>query len=134
MALATFLQLDSRTPGGIPDDDQVRAQAVLDDVSAYVLDLVGDETSQVWEDDGAPAAVVAVVCAASARSMVNPYQHASVTEGSFTWRADNTSGVWLTSDEKATVRRAAGIPGWASVEIEHHYGFVRYPVDEMLGS
>jgi len=132
--LATVTELDARTPGGIPSDEEIRAQAVIEDVSAFVSDLVDADTAETWDNEGAPGSVVAVVCAAAGRALVNPYQHASVTEGNFTWRADNTSGVWLTNDEKATVRRAAGIPGWASVEIEHHYGFVRYPVDEMLGS
>ena len=130
--LATFAQLAARTPGGITSDEQPRAEAVLEDVSAFVLDLVDSETGQAWQDE-APAAVVAVVCAAAGRALVNPYQHASVTEGGYTWRADNTSGVWLTDDEKTTVRRAAGIPGWASVEKEHHYGFDRWQVDDLLG-
>ena len=131
--LATLTELDARTPGGIPADDQIRAQAILDDVSGFVLDLVDNETGEQWDTNGAPVAVVAVVCAAAGRVLVNPYQHASVTEGNYTWRADNTSGVWLTNDEKTTVRRAAGIPGWSSVEKEHHYGFDYYAVDELLG-
>ena len=133
MALATFQQLDDRTPGGIPVDDEIRADAILDDVSAFVLDLVDQETADGWETNGAPSSVVAVVCAAAGRALVNPYQHDSVTEGSYTWRADKSSGVWLTNDEKATVRRAAGIPGWSSVELEHHYGFHTY-ADDLLGS
>ena len=132
--LVNVVELDARTPGGIPSDEHIRAQYIIDDVSALVTDLVDDVTADAWESDGAPGSVVAVVCAAAGRALVNPHQHSSVTEGNFTWRADNTSGVWLTNDEKATVRRAAGIKGWASVELEHHYGFVRYPVDEMLGS
>ena len=130
--LATLAELDARTPGGIPSDEEGRATAIIEDVSAFVADLVDDETAEAWEQDP-PAAVVAVVGAAADRALVNPYQHASVTEGSYTWRADNTSGVWLTDDEKTTIRRAAGIPGWASVELEHHYGFEFYPVDEILG-
>ena len=131
MAYATVSDLDARTPGGIPDDDEPRAAVVLDDVSAFVKDLVDGDTATEWEAD-TPAAVVAVVCAAAGRAMVNPYQHASVTEGSYTWRADNTSGVWLTKDERTAVRRAAGIPGWSAVELEHHYGFNRY-ADDLLG-
>ena len=133
MSLATFAELDVRTPGGVQTDEQARAEAILDDVSAFVLDLVDEETADAWEQSPPPA-VVAVVCAAAGRALVNPYQHASVTEGNYTWRADNTSGVWLTDDEKTTIRRAAGLPGWASVELEHHYGFEFYPVDNLLGS
>ena len=130
--LAELSELDARTPGGIPSDETNRAQAILDDVSAFVLDLVDNTTAEAWEEEP-PAAVIAVVCAAAGRALVNPYQHASVTEGSYTWRADNTSGVWLTDDEKTTIRRSAGLPGWAAVEVEHHSGFDYYPHDGLMG-
>lgn len=123
MPFATVADLSVRVPGELPSDETARAQALLEDVSALVADLVDDATAEGWEQDGAPASVQAVVCSAAYRALVNPLQHASVTEGSYTWRADNVSGVWLTDDEKMIVRRAGGIPGWSAVEKTTEYGF-----------
>lgn len=123
MMFATVAQFEVRLPGPLHADEQDRAAALLEDVSAVVADLVDGDTVDGWVADGAPPAVVAVVCSAAHRALVNPLQHASVTEGSYTWRADNVSGVWLTDDERSTVRRAAGIAGWSSVEKSTEYGF-----------
>ena len=132
-SFATVAEFAARLPGPLLADEELRAEAVLEDVSAIVADLVDGDTAQQWSENGAPASVVAVVCSASHRAMVNPLQHASVTEGSYTWRADNVSGVWLTPDEKSTVRRAAGIPGWSSVEKTTEYGFERWDVPYTWG-
>jgi len=123
MMFATVAQFEARLPGPLAADEEGRAEALLSDVSAIVADLVDTETADGWDDGNAPGSVVAVVCSATHRAMVNPLQHASVTEGSYTWRSDNVSGVWLTPDEKSTVRRAANIPGWTAVEKTTEYGF-----------
>ncbi len=132
MAYATLQQLAARVPGGIPADDQARAEALLVDVSAIIADLVDTETAVEW-DTAAPDVVVAVACGAAYRALVNPLFHASVTEGNYTWRSDKTDGVWLTADEEKRIRRAAGQNQFGSIEKETEYGFEGGIIDQLLG-
>ena len=132
MAFATVQQLADRIPGGIPQDEQGRAAALLTDVSAIIADLVDAATAAEWVED-TPDVVVAVACSASYRALVNPLQHASVTEGNYTWRSDSTDGVWLTEDEEKRIRRAAGQNQFGSIEKETEYGFEGGIIDQLLG-
>lgn len=132
MAYATLQQLSARVPGGIPADDEARAEALLLDVSAIIADLVDVDTAVVW-DVTAPDVVVAVACGAAYRALVNPLFHASVTEGSYTWRSDKTDGVWLSPDEEKRIRRAAGFNQFGSIEKETEFGFEGGVIDQLLG-
>lgn len=132
MAFATLQQLAARVPGGIPQDEEARASALLLDVSAVIADLVDRDTAEAWQTD-TPDVVVAVACGAAYRALVNPLQHASVTEGNYTWRSDKTDGVWLTPDEEKRIRRAAGQNQFGAIEKETEYGFEGGIIDQLLG-
>lgn len=132
MAYATLQQLAARVPGGIQQDEEGRATAILADVSAIIADLVDGTTAAAWVEE-TPDVVVAVTCSAAYRALVNPLQHASVTEGSYTWRSDQTDGVWLTADEEKRIRRAAGQNGFGTIEKETEYGFTGNIIDQLLG-
>lgn len=133
MSYATLEQFTARVPGGIFEDDEPRAQAALDDVTAVVNTIIPEEIKEEWTAGPVPPEVVAVVCGAAQRAFVNPLGHASVTEGAYTWRADNLAGVWLSAAEQSVVRRAAGIPGWSQVEKVTEYGFELFPSQYLTG-
>lgn len=117
MALASLDHLAARS-GNIDDED--RAQAALDDASALVIMEAGTD----WSDDenGVPAVIVAVVCAAAGRALRNPDAVKSETIGQYAVTYGNTiGGVWLTANEKAVVRRAAGVRGIGTIELESPY-------------
>lgn len=122
MALATFAQMAARRPGGIEPSDEVRAEANLDDASAFVLDLVDDDTQTAW-NASPPALVVAVVCRAALRGFDNPDGVRVESQGDYRMELESASGVYLTEQEAKTVRKLAGFPGAASIETKHPYGF-----------
>jgi len=122
MALATFSQMSARRPGGISTGDQGRAEAALDDASAFVLDLVDGTTQTSW-DSSAPNTVVAIVCRAALRGFDNPDGVTMEAQGDYRYELDSATGVYLTDSEVRTVRKAAGMPGVASIDVTHPYGF-----------
>ena len=122
MALATFVQMSTRVDGGIDPGDQGRAEAAIDDASALVLDLVDDATQTSW-NASTPATVVAVVCRAALRGFLNPYGVKSERQGDYQYELESATGIYLTDAEVRTVRKSAGQPGMASIEVTHPYGF-----------
>ena len=98
--------------GSLQGADLARAQASLEDASA----LVRAEAGKPWLDgDGstvtAPAQVVTIVIKASLREFKNPDGFTSEQIGDYSYRTDNTGGVYLTEDERRIVRDAAGTSG-----------------------
>ena len=122
MALATFVQMDARVDGGIDVGDQIRAEAALDDASALVLDLVDDATQTAWTSS-TPDTIVAVVCRVAVRGFLNPYGVKSERQGDYQYELESATGIYLTDAEVRTVRKSAGQPGMASIEVTHPYGF-----------
>lgn len=112
--LASLEQFDARIPGGVSEEDEARAGAVLEDASTLVRDAAG----RTWVDadtgelETVPDAVVAVTIAAARRAFVNPdmVSSESIQDYSATF-ASASSDIYLTKAERATVRRAAGRSG-----------------------
>lgn len=105
-ALETRLGLELGTLQGA---DLARAQAALDDASA----LVRAEARTTWldaETDAvtAPAQVITIVVKASLREFRNPDGFTSEQLGDYSYRTENTGGVYLTEEERRIVRAAAG--------------------------
>lgn len=107
--------------GGLSASDEDRAQACLDDASALIRAEAGDED---WvDDDGAleevPGVVVAVCVAASIRAFRNPEGVRTESIGTYSVAyADTSTAVFLTEGERRIVRRAAGLSGIGSVQLE----------------
>lgn len=132
-AFASTSELAVRIPGGISDDDEARAQGVLEDASSLIRAEAG--TTWVTEgvlDEDVPDIVVTVCIAAAKRAFTNPEAVTSESLGdaarSF---GDASSDVYLTAAEKRLVRRAAGLastigsiameigtPGWSGDYID----------------
>jgi hypothetical protein len=130
--LADIWQLQQRIPGGIAEDDLARALAALEDASAWIRAEAGED----WlDDDGAletvPGAVVSVCCSVARRILDNPdgLLQESVAQYSYS-RTNATTDVYLTKQEKAIIRKAAGNGGGLmSVPFEGPYTPPLPPLD-----
>lgn len=142
IALATIDDYCSRYGGDSDSDDADSITTLLSDASAFVIDVAGKDWTVIDPDDDSvsledvPAMVVIVVCEAARRAFENPAGLQSETMGDYTWRAQltgaSTTGVFLTSAERAIVRRAAGKFGFGSVTMTSQ---LPTPVlDPLLGS
>ena len=120
-ALATTDDLEAR---GVNTSDASRAQAALDDASAFIRDVASPED---WlDDDGnletVPDIVVAICCRAVQRSLDNPQAVQAEGIGSYNVTFANSSpDVYLTKAERASIRRAAGKSTLGAVTIESPY-------------
>lgn len=111
--LASIQQFAARLPGGVNDDDLLRAEATLDDASA----LVRAEAGVTWvnasgELENVPDVIVTVVCAAARRAFVNP--NGLTAESIQDYQASFASAspdVYLTKQERNAIRRAVGRSG-----------------------
>lgn len=118
-AFATLEEFEARLVGALAEDsdDEERAQAALDDVSALIRveagkDWVTDDDPPVLADD-IPDIVKTVTIRAALRAYNNPTGTESRTHslGQFSESesfADSSSDVYLTSSERRLIRLAAG--------------------------
>jgi hypothetical protein len=108
-ALASVSDLEARLgldPETLTDGELARARAALADASA----LVRLESGKTWVDDlgvlTAPDALIRVTLSAAQRNYVNPDGIVQETVGPFARRlSDQSTGVYLTKEELAVVRR-----------------------------
>lgn len=114
-AFASVADLAARTPGGIPDDDEERAQAVLDDASSKIRAEAGES----WVTDGeldfpddpdwAEDAIIRITLAVARRALSNPDGVESTTLGPFSETTSNASpDVYLTAAEKRDIAKIVG--------------------------
>lgn len=113
MSLATFAEMSVRVPGGIPAEDEPRAQAYLDDATALIEEVIG-LTSDV------PAVANRVCLAAALRAWFNPAYLANETLGDLSTRYSSLGGVYLTDDERSKLRAASGSSGFWVQPIDRH--------------
>lgn len=137
--LATIAGLETRIGlevGSLQGSDLARAQAALDDVSA----LVRAEAGQNWLSEAhntttvtAPPQVVAVVIRAAIREFKNPDGFQTEQLGDYSYRTENTSGVYLTEDEKTIIRKAAGLgsAGLWTVRTPSQYWDPKVPLPDL---
>jgi hypothetical protein len=115
--LATREEFEVRYGRQLRDpEDFNRVEALLADASALVRDVAGDDFDTV------PAIIVSVVCEVVRRAFDNPAGYQSETLGDYTWRggAATNSGLYLTAEEKRTVRRAAGTLSVSSLTVTNY--------------
>lgn len=111
-------------PLGPPGRRSSRAQAALDDASAFIRDVASPED---WLDDNGnletvPDIVVAICCRAVQRSLDNPQAVQAEGIGSYNVTFANSSpDVYLTKAERASIRRAVGKVTLGAVTIESPY-------------
>ncbi len=105
-SLATVAQLAVRVG---PIADTARAQAALDDASAIIRSVAGED----WLTDAGvletvPDVVVSVTLAVARRLYENPSGFTSETIGGYTYRRGESGGSLLLPHEARDVRKAAG--------------------------
>lgn len=118
-ALASLADFELRF-GAVSDVDVGRAQALLDDASAFVR----AETGEVWINaagalETVPDAVVAVVCRAAWRAFTNPGGEQQESIDGYSHQVANASpDIYLTAQERRTLRRVLGRSALGSIELE----------------
>lgn len=116
MSLPAFAQVSDLRLRGVRivgADDEARARAVLDDVSALIRNVAGEDwldSSGEAIDPLTPPIVIAIACQAARRAYENPSNlRQSAIEGySETAASDPPGGLGLTDEEKQQIRAAAG--------------------------
>jgi hypothetical protein len=127
--LPAFATVDDLEARGVDVTNEERAQAALDDASALIRLEVGASWTTTDEDpvaidfgdmvDYLQDAVVAVCVAVARRVLENPDGATSMSLGDASLTLANASNdVYLTSRERATLRRAAGRSALGSVDLE----------------
>ena len=115
-AYATLADFEARYAGTLSGYDSDRVETLLADASALVDEVAGAVITSP------PATLVPLVCEVARRAFDNPAGFESETTGGYTWRVGASgSGVYLTSDERRTVRRAAGVLGVGSVTMSNDF-------------
>lgn len=88
--------------------DAVQVAAFIEDASALVREAAEGELDDVDHTTPPDPAIVPVVVSAVRRALVNPDQNRQEQIGNYSVTAGVTSGVYLTRDERRTVRKAVG--------------------------
>ena len=122
--LATVDAFEARLGRTLDGADRARAQAALEDASS----LARDVASTTYLDQTAvrtpvPGPIRSVVLAAARRAFDNPNGYASENLGSYSYSRDaafSRGGVYLTAEEKRTIRRAANRLGIGTLQIRRH--------------
>jgi hypothetical protein len=99
MALITVAFLEARLGYSV---DATQAAALIDDVSAIVVDYVNDaDTTDAWDETTTPAAVQAVVAQMVQRGIKNPLARTGENLGDHGWQAPmGASGLYLAPKER----------------------------------
>lgn len=119
--LATLAELEARTQRAlVGTPDERRAVAALVDASA----LVRVELPPALLAPTIPPVVVTIVCQAAARELANPEGYAGETIGQYGYRYGEAAvtGVYLTEDERAVLRRIARRSGLRSTRTPYTAG------------
>lgn len=133
--LASLWQLQARMPGGVNDDDVPRALAALEDASAWIRSEAGED----WLDDSnvletVPSVIVSICCAVARRIVDNPDGLTAETVAGWSGsRANASSDVYLTKQEKAMIHRVVGSGGLTVVTLEGPYTPPLPPADFVYG-
>jgi hypothetical protein len=126
--LATLSDFQSRYERTLTDVDEMsRVRVLITDASALVCDVADSVFATV------PATVVAVVCEVVRRAFDNPTGLQGETIGDYTWRGGKATvdgGIYLTAQERRTVRRAAGKVGVSTLTLTGDLPI--YPSDSRL--
>lgn len=120
-ALATYTDCQTRWGVTLTAGEITQVGALLLDASAVILNAAGLVIA--WTSATLPAAVLPVICAVVRRAFDNPGGLQSETIGDYTWRGNKvgeTSSIYLTADEKRTIRRAAAKLGVATVTLTNY--------------
>lgn len=115
--------IEARLGRGLTGSEDGKVAAFITDVSGEVYSLVGEDAFQDEDDElDVPDVVVAVVCDAVIRRLENPRGLTGETIGDYNWQRNNGRAgnalLYLTAAEARAVRRAAGLPGIGTIQLQ----------------
>lgn len=112
--LITVADLETRLGRTLEGAEADQADAFIDDASAIVRSIVGDDDKL----DPTPDAVVPVVVGMVRRALENPHGHESERVGNYQYSGAKTEGIFATKAEAKALRKATGTLSVGSVELE----------------
>ena len=116
--LALYTDCQTRWAVTLTATEITQVNALLADASAIVLDVADLDTD--WTSATLPATVLPVICEMVRRAFDNPSGLQGETIGDYSWRGGSTpSGIYLTSAERRTIRRAAVKLGVISLDLSN---------------
>jgi hypothetical protein len=97
-----------------------------------VVDIVNDsDTTDTWDAASAgtvPASIVPVVVNMVRRALDNPHGYTSEGVGSYNYNGGKTEGIFATRLEERTIRKAASLAGFGSINLESDLPLRHYDV------
>lgn len=109
--LITVLQWTDRTGRTLSATEQTQVEALIEDASALVVNIVNDaDVTDVWDaatPQTVPGAVVPVVVAMVRRGLDNPHGFTQENADGYSYSVASTTGVFATRREAREVRKAA---------------------------
>lgn len=101
-------ELETRLGIELDAVDAARATAALADATTLALAEVPTATATTWAAGGAPKVAELVILTAARRGFENPRGINQETLGAHTVGLSDSTGVYLTTRELATIQRAGG--------------------------
>lgn len=122
--LITTAQFEARTGRTLTASQTTQVNALIDDASALVIDIVNNATTTATWDAATPgtvpAGIIPVVVSMVRRGLDNPngYRQESLGSYSYSIGPGDASGIFATRAEARAIRRAAGTAGMAAINLE----------------
>lgn len=122
--LITVQQWTARTGRDLTNTEYVQVEALIEDASALVANIVNDATvTDTWDatDPGTvPGAVVPVVVAMVRRGLDNPHGFTQENADGYSYSVASTTGVFATRYEAREVRKAAAKSPIGALNLSSH--------------
>lgn len=127
--LITVAQFTDRTGRTLTASQTIQVEAFITDASALVVDIVNDSaTTDTWTSATAPASVVPVVVNMVRRALDNPHGYTSEGVGSYNYNGGKPEGIFATRLEERTIRKAASLSGFGTINLESDLPLRHYDV------
>jgi hypothetical protein len=122
VGLISIEQLEARLGRALAGNEEDQAEAFIDDASALVLQIAagqGDEPEWTSPNDP-PATIIPVVTSMVRRALENPRGLSGEQLGDYQWQAGQGGqvSIYATSNERRIIRRAAGVLGVGTAQLE----------------
>ena len=122
--LITVLQWTDRTGRTLSATEQAQVEALIEDASALVANIVNDSTvTDDWDaatPGTVPPAIVPVVVAMVRRGLDNPHGFTQENADGYSYSVASTTGVFATRYEAREVRKAAAKSPVGALNLSSH--------------
>lgn len=122
--LITVLQWTDRTGRSLSSTEQTQVEALIEDASALVVNIVNDaDVTDGWDaatSGTVPGAVVPVVVAMVRRGLDNPHGFTQENADGYSYSVASTAGVFASRREAREVRKAAAKSPVGALNLSSH--------------